>query len=206
MEDRRVQRTRQLLERALLELIEEHSYESITVQQITDQANIGRATFYLHYRNKEHLLLETIQKLQEDLARQLESLRPSDLLREKPTLNEQIFRHVAHYRHLYQVLLSERGAAIARNRLMAYLTRQAEHFVVNPLLEMVSEPAVPASFLAAYLTGVLDAAITWWLDHPQQKTPEEMALLVRKLTIPTMFSVLGIDPTRLSPQSNQEQE
>jgi AcrR family transcriptional regulator len=205
MEDRRVQRTRQLLQRALLELIEEHSYESITVQQITDQANMGRATFYLHYRGKEQLLMETIQKLREDLARQLESLRPSDFLKEKPTMIEQVFQHIAHHRHLYQVLLSERGAAIARNRLLAYLTQQVEHFVVNPLLEMVSEPAVPASFLAAYLTGTLNAAIIWWLDHPQQKTPEEMALLVRKLTIPTMFSVLGIDPTRLSPQSKQDQ-
>ncbi len=56
MEDRRVQRTRQLLEQALLALLEEQDYESITVQQITDRANLGRATFYLHYRDKEQLL------------------------------------------------------------------------------------------------------------------------------------------------------
>lgn len=204
MEDRRVQRTRQLLERALLELIEEYNYERITVQQITDRANLGRATFYLHYHDKEQLLLTTLQKLQEDLTRQLEPLHPSDLLTEKQTLSEKIFEHVARYSHLYQVLLSERGAALARNRLMAYMTRQAEHFVVNPLLEMASEPAVPASFLATYLSGTLYTAITWWLDHQQQKTPEEMGLLVRKLTTPALLSVLGIDPTQISPQSKQE--
>ena len=204
MEDRRVQRTRQLLQRALLELIEEHSYEGITIQQITDRANMGRATFYLHYRDKEQLLLETIQKLQEGLARQLESLRPSDFLREKPTMNEQIFQHIARYRQLYHSLLSERGAAIARHRLLAYLAQQAEQFIVNPLLDLVSEPAVPVSFLAAYLTGTLDAAITWWLDHPQEKTPEEMAVLVRRLTIPTMFSVLGIDRAQLTQMGEQD--
>ena len=204
MEDRRVQRTRQLLEQALLELIEEQNYESITVQQITDRANLGRATFYLDYRDKEHLLLTTVQKLQEDLAQRLEPVRPPDLLTEEQTLSEKIFQHVAQYRHLYQVLLSERGAAVAKNRLMTDMTQQAEHFVVNPLLETVSEPAVPASFLASYLSGTLYTAITWWLDQQQQKTPEEMGLLVRKLTTPAMLSVLGIDPTRLSPQREQE--
>src|ERR1700730_5840095 len=106
MEDRRVQRTRQLLEQALLELIEEQNYESITVQQITDRANMGRATFYLHYREKEQLLLTTVQKLQEDLAQRLEPLRPPDLRTEKQTLSEKIFQHVAQYRHLYQGLMS----------------------------------------------------------------------------------------------------
>jgi AcrR family transcriptional regulator len=204
MEDRRVQRSRQLLEQALLELIEEQHYESITVQQITDRANMGRATFYLHYRDKEHLLLSTIQKLQEDLARQLEPLRPPDLLTEEPTLEEKIFRHVAEHRHLYQVLLSERGAALARKRLMAYLTEQTEHFVLNPLLETIREPAVPVSFLATYLSGTLYTAITWWLDHQQLKTPGEMGHLVRKLTMLGILSVLGIDPTQLSPRRKQE--
>lgn len=196
MEDRRVQRTRQLLERALLELIEEHTYESITVQQITDRANMGRATFYLHYPDKEQLLSSILLKLQEDLAQRLEPLRPPDLLTEEQTVSEKVFEHVGHYRHLYQVLLSERGAALAKKQLMDYVTQQAERLVVNQLLEMASEPAVPASFLATYLSGTLYTAISWWLNHQSQKTPEEMGLLVRKLTTPAMFSVLDIDLTR----------
>jgi AcrR family transcriptional regulator len=204
MEDRRVQRTRQQLERALLELIEERNYESITVQQITDRANMGRATFYLHYRDKEQLLLATIQRLQEDLARQLEPLRPADFFRERPLLNEQIFRHVERYRQLYEVLLSERGAALARQRLMAYLTRQVEHFLLKPLLAVVGEPAVPTSLLASYVSGTLYTAITWWLEHPQQKTPEEMGQLVRSLTLPAIFAVLGVDPEQLAAQTGQE--
>lgn len=196
MEDRRVQRTRQLLERALLELIEEHTYESITVQQITDRANMGRATFYLHYPDKEQLLSSILLKLQEDLAQRLEPLRPPDLLTEEQTVSEKVFEHVGHYRHLYQVLLSERGAALAKKQLMDYVTQQAERLVVNQLLEMASEPAVPASFLATYLSGTLYTAISWWLTHQSQKTPEEMGLLVRKLTTPAMFAVLDIDLTR----------
>lgn len=198
MEDRRVQRTRQLLERALLGLIEEESYDRITVRAITERANVGRATFYLHYRDKEHLLWATLQSLQDDLARQLQPLTAHDLLTEEHTLSEPIFRHVAHYRRLYRVLLSERGAAAAKAALMAYMTRQAERFVVDALFAAVREPAVPASLLASYLSGTLYTAITWWLDHHEEKTPEEMGRLVRKLTTPGMLAVLGIDPEQLA--------
>ena len=197
MEDRRIQRTRQLLEQALIELIEEHDFESITIQEITDRARLGRATFYLHYRDKEHLLQTTLQRLQEDLSQQLEPLRPQDLFVKKIELSEQVFQHVARYSHLYQVLLSERGAALARNRLMANLTRQAEYFVVDPLLVIVGEPTVPVSFLATYVSGTLYSAIIWWLDHQQQKTPEEMGHLVRALIQPALTSILNIDPQRL---------
>jgi hypothetical protein len=54
--DRRVQRTQQFLEAALLSLIKEKEFDAISVQEIIDRANVGRATFYAHYDNKEDLL------------------------------------------------------------------------------------------------------------------------------------------------------
>jgi AcrR family transcriptional regulator len=58
-EDRRRVRTRQMLRNALLELIDEKGYESVTVQEITDRADLGRATFYLHFKDKDELLVAT---------------------------------------------------------------------------------------------------------------------------------------------------
>ena len=55
--DRRVQRTRELLQKALIELIRERGYEAITIQNIVDRANIGRTTFYLHYNSKDELFV-----------------------------------------------------------------------------------------------------------------------------------------------------
>ena len=55
--DRRVQRTRELLQKALIELIRERGYEVITIQNIVDRANIGRTTFYLHYNSKDELFM-----------------------------------------------------------------------------------------------------------------------------------------------------
>ena len=54
--DRRIQRTRQLLEDALIALILEKGYDKITVQNIVDQANVGRSTFYSHFLDKDDLM------------------------------------------------------------------------------------------------------------------------------------------------------
>lgn len=55
--DRRIQKTRKALTEALIQLILEKGYEQVTVQDILDRANVGRSTFYLHYENKDQLLL-----------------------------------------------------------------------------------------------------------------------------------------------------
>jgi len=67
--DRRVQRTRQLLNEALMSLIVEKGYEAITVQDIIDRANLGRSTFYAHYQDKEDLLLSGMEKIVHSLVR-----------------------------------------------------------------------------------------------------------------------------------------
>ena len=51
--DRRVERTRESLQKALIELIAEQGYDSITIQEIVDRADLGRTTFYLHYNSKD---------------------------------------------------------------------------------------------------------------------------------------------------------
>ena len=54
--DRRVQRSRELLQQALIELISECRYDAITIQNIVDRAGVGRTTFYLHYSSKDEIL------------------------------------------------------------------------------------------------------------------------------------------------------
>ena len=61
--DRRVQRTRQLLNEALMALIVEKGYDAITVQNLIDRANLGRSTFYAHYQDKDDLLLSGMEEV-----------------------------------------------------------------------------------------------------------------------------------------------
>src|SRR5438552_2676589 len=66
--DRRVQRTRALLQEALLALMTEKGYEETTVQDIIDRANVGRATFYAHFADKETLLTSRLEDLRNSLS------------------------------------------------------------------------------------------------------------------------------------------
>ena len=69
--DRRVQRTVQSLRTALLELIKEKNYDDISIEEITERANVGRATFYLHFKDKEDLLLEEFTEIMDVRAQAL---------------------------------------------------------------------------------------------------------------------------------------
>ena len=76
--DRRVIRTRQLLREALMELIleNEKGYDGVTVKDIAERANVGRATFYLHYEGgKETLLLSSLQEIYDELVARIKNLK-----------------------------------------------------------------------------------------------------------------------------------
>src|SRR5207247_11310009 len=61
--DRRVRRTRQLLQDALIAMVIEKGYDATTVQDIIDRANVGRATFYAHFADKQTLLTSRLEDL-----------------------------------------------------------------------------------------------------------------------------------------------
>ena len=63
VEDRRIQKTKNLLHDALGYLIREKPYDAIVVQEILDRANVGRSTFYMHFRDKDDLLVSGIHDM-----------------------------------------------------------------------------------------------------------------------------------------------
>src|SRR6266511_3052594 len=72
-QDRRVRRTRRTLHEALIALILERGYERVTVQDILDRADVGRSTFYAHYRDKEALLLTSFDDVRDELRREFDA-------------------------------------------------------------------------------------------------------------------------------------
>ena len=118
-EDRRRVRTRQMLRNALLELIDEKGYESVTVQEITDRADLSRATFYLHFKDKDDLLVATLQAMYDDIRDALTVKEGATMQPNHVALNA--FKHVQAHRKLYKVLLGERGMAAVWQRIQAYM-------------------------------------------------------------------------------------
>jgi AcrR family transcriptional regulator len=101
-QDRRSLRTRQLLSDALVSLLFQQRYDTITVQDIIDRANVGRSTFYKHFYDKDDLLVSNIESLLERLSA---TISLGDASHSTLLPSRRLFEHVGDYRALYQALV-----------------------------------------------------------------------------------------------------
>lgn len=189
--DRRVQRTRHMLSEALFALIIERGYESITVQDIAERANVGRATFYLHYREKEALLEDSLLSLADELTKSI------DLAIDSPApyqaLSIHFFQHIAEQRKLYSAMLKGGGPPLiiaTMNRCLAFIIQRR---VLTPLYERSNkQKQIDPQLLAVHAAGSLLALATWWLEHDLSPSAAEMGHLFWQLLAPGIESLLEL--------------
>jgi len=187
--DRRVQRTLQMLSDALFALIVERGYDAITVQDITEQANIGRATFYLHYHDKEQLLEASILGIFDELTKHIGPAQDSPATEQ--SLSIRVFQHVAERHKLYHALFQEGGPPSIVIRMQKWLASLIQHRVLRSHIEQ-STREVDAELLAMHCAGSLLALVIWWLDHDLTPTAEQMGYLFWQLVAPGISDVCGI--------------
>ncbi|MBN1678745.1 MAG: TetR/AcrR family transcriptional regulator [Anaerolineae bacterium] len=189
--DRRVERTHKLLREALIILSLRKGYDSVTIQDITDHANLGRATFYLHYRDKDDLLLNTLQTIVDDLLAVIEPelgnvFTLGDI---SPILT--IFRHAEENRDLYRIILRGRGAAAAERRLREYAAASAQSYIEVALHGRPA--AIPVEIAANYFAHSMLGLIDWWLEKGQAYPADYMAHAFYDLGITSVIKTLGLD-------------
>jgi AcrR family transcriptional regulator len=178
--DRCVVHTRALLHDALLTLIGEKRYEAITIEEICARANIGRSTFYAHYKSKEDLIrggLKNIRMLMSDrpvLSSGSEGDQSGALSFSLP-----LFRHARDHMHLHRVLVGGRGAAIARDTVQQILCEQLRR--EPAILASNGKDAMPRELVVQFLAGAYMAVANWWLDHGASLDPERMDALFQRL-------------------------
>ena len=203
--DRRIQRTRQALRKALMELIKEKGYDSISVEEITERANLGRATFYLHYKDKEDLLVDEFSELANERARSLSGIPFSDWL-PNPENSEQglenkpsppfllVFQHIADNVDLYRILLKSEKSDRILERIRKIVAQSITEFMQTKL---ESDPIpilfeVPIDLLAAYFSGALLSCVDWWLEQGASYSTEEMTRMFQRLFFPGARKILGV--------------
>jgi AcrR family transcriptional regulator len=192
--DRRKQRTRQLLRDALVSLILERGYDDVTVQHITDYANLGRATFYLHFTSKEDLLLSSLREMFDDLKAHYTDMTVQDRMASDLALRAIPFRHVQEYRDLYRVtLLNEQGTAAILKGIRKYIADSVQAQMEGDIAALnLPQPRYPAGVIANYMAGAMLALVGWWLENDMPYTPEEMAEMFDQLTHPVILAALGL--------------
>jgi AcrR family transcriptional regulator len=185
-------------------LILEKGYDAVTVEDITNRADLGRTTFYLHYQDKEELLLESIESIANDLKSQVDLNRIARMQDQAlPRPIHLAFRHAADHAALYRIILNGEGATRTAARLRRFISENAAEFLALRL-SLPGEPhagsPIAASdkdvrLIADYFASSLLGFLTWWLEADMPYPPDDMADFFLQVFFRGAGDVLGLPGT-----------
>ena len=180
--DRRVARTRALLQKAHLSLILEKGFEAITVDDICDAANVGRSTFYAHYTSKDDLRRSGLEHLRKELVdRQKQALAtPGDIGDRSLGFSLTMFEHARDHIDLYKALVGGRGGAIALGTIRQILSDLVRNELAATV-DKTSADVIPRELVVQYIVGAFMAVMTWWLDGGAKLPPRRVDAMFRRL-------------------------
>ncbi|GCE12834.1 TetR/AcrR family transcriptional regulator [Tengunoibacter tsumagoiensis] len=174
MLDRRVKRTQQLLANALIALTLEKSYEEINIREITERADIGYATFFRHYPDKDTLLHAVLATVFHELSKHL-----SIAFREDATgTGGALFHYVQEHSEIIRVLLKsgETSELVKQVLSLSEQKMQAD----KPLNQ---NPIVPFEIALYHNVASTISLIQWWLEHDMPYAPEQMGAIYQELIV-----------------------
>jgi AcrR family transcriptional regulator len=175
--DQRVQRSRRRLHEALVALILERGWDRVTVQAVCDRARVGRSTFYVHFADKEELLVGGLDHVRDELRRQrraARTVRPFDFVRG-------LIEHADGSRRLFRAVIGKRSGLAVQRRF--------REIVRELMLEELRDQGVAAASLAGasrFLSGALVELLFGWVEGPSDAPAPEVERLFVRLATPVV--------------------
>jgi AcrR family transcriptional regulator len=190
--DARVQRTRELLLDALVQLLMERGYEKLTIQNLLDRARVGRSTFYAHFQSKDELLACSIERLRVSLTTQWRTaVNAKNSTTERLTFTLPFFQHLDSHRRIYHTTIGrehERSIELHMQRMLKALVRE------DLELQRVRATAAAVDLATRYVVGTLWAVVVWWMDGNQSLAPEDVNRTFQRMTFPGLEAIIGAGP------------
>lgn len=169
--DRRIARTQHRLQQALLALTLRKDYEAVTVEELCEHADVGRSTFYEHFRGKDDLKRSGLRELEATLAAQ--TLPSASTF----AFSLPLLRHArSHLRHI-QALGRGRGREVSFRAVGALVQR----LVAKELVAGRPMPAQERDIAVRFYAGAFMAVLQAWLDSGAHTEPEQVDAVVRRL-------------------------
>ena len=175
--DARVRRTRYALGDALIALMQEKPFDTITVQDVLDRAHVSRSTFYSHYSDKDDLLMSDAEEFFESISMAL-SVHGDKSDRVFPV--REFFAHLSDVQPFFKALVKsgkfQENMELARGHFARGIERR--------LSELPRGKSIPPNQLSAIAfthAGALLSLLTWWLDRGMRESPQEMDELFHRM-------------------------
>ncbi len=176
---RRVARTKAAIEDAFVQLVLERGYDKVAVEDITDRADLARATFYAHYPNKQAVQFSVFNRLTEDLVRRIASQGGPWNVVHRDAI-QAAYKQAAEMPDLYRACLSDPRT---RQAHLSILSRYAEQNFRDRLTALGNQPRVPVPVMARAFVGAHVAILEAWLAGELDGDVEELARMALDLLI-----------------------
>lgn len=155
MNDRRVDKTRAALRDAILTLLPRCGWDELTVQTLCEQANIGRSTFYLHFKSKDELLAETFNDLRHVL-----NVRATDETHSQQAFPfiQGLLEHMTDNQMVFRSVVGQRSGHIIEHRFRGMVVQ-----LFKDDLERYNGDIQLKHMLAVSMAGSLVDLMAWWV-------------------------------------------
>ena len=171
--DRRQKRTKDAIFRAFGSLLEQKKYESITVQDIIDEADIGRSTFYTHFETKDELLKTMCTDIfhhvfTDELPQEAARSRRCDHTQLELKLGHVLY-HLRENKVNLKGLLASQSSQLFLSFLKDYLRQLFSQYLPALCCD------VPEDYLLHFLAGSFAETVKWWVAQNMTEAPETVA-------------------------------
>jgi AcrR family transcriptional regulator len=179
--DRRIQKTQRLLREALASLIREKPYNSIVVKQILDHANVGRSTFYAHFRDKDDLLVSCIH----DMLHSMELAPAGKSYETMIGFSLPIFEHIHRHMHKGEAKMGSNSRGVIHQRLRKVLAELIVEDIRKNFQGGKAVRQISPDLLGQYVTSTFILVLNWWVEC-SRLPPKEANDVFRALILPTL--------------------
>lgn len=193
-EDRRVRKSKRAIKQAFIQLLKENNLDRITIQQISDLADVNRGTFYLNYEDK-YALLDEMEKEQIEEIKKFVDIRKMDLSTKTSDrfiedfankIIKNVITHIEHNIEFYQVILNlERKSQIEE---------QLADIVRSNLKHLIGEKdhvfGIPENYYLSYVIGSLMSMIKYWVSDENRVSVDELVNYVSTIASTGPLSIM----------------
>ena len=178
--DPRVKRTRRLLCDALVSLILEKDFGSISIKEITERAEVAYITFFRHFESIDQLLREVLEDGLAELLTHIETLAKQSETSALETEGRLIFEFIEQKADLFRILIKSQSVTRVRKKVVQNI---AVIFQKSCLPLARSRNPMATAILSNHIATSLLALIEWWLDNNMRPAPAQMGKVYKSLII-----------------------
>lgn len=170
--DRRQQKTRESIFNAFISLLSKKNYNNITVGEIIEVANVGRATFYLHFETKDFLLKDLCSELFDHIFNTENNLHKPNLFNcdNKDSIFLHLFKHIKkNDNNIYKLLSSKNN-----DLFLEYFKNEFRVLTANNLsiFKDKKPTSIPEDFWINHITSTFIETLRWWIENEMKLSPE----------------------------------